>query len=638
METITDQDHRPSLHEKLNSLPARPGAYLMKDAAGKVVYVGKAQSLRSRVRSYFQPGQELTGRQAAMVEGIADLDWIVTDSEMEALILEHNLIKRHRPRYNVRLRDDKRYPYIKITVNEEYPRLVVVRTMDRDGARYFGPYTSTKAMWQTVRLVRRIFGLRQALVASAKKRGGCNWEPGQQRQRPCLNFHMRQCLAPCVGEVSAEEYRRMVERAMLLLDGRAEQVVDDLRRRMEEASVGLRFEEAARLRDKIAAVEQTVEGQKMVLPGAGDADVIAHWLQEGEGSVVIFDVRDGKLVGQQHFLLDGTSGVSPPEVLGEFVRQYYGRAAFVPRQVIAAESIPDRELVEQWLSERRGGMVRVSTPKRGQRKHLVELAADNARMHLEQHHSREGAEQRRGREAVLDLQHVLDLPVAPERVEAYDIATIGGRDSVGSMVVFQDGIAKKADYRHFRIRRETGTADDYAMMREVLARRLQAAAARRKYARLPDLMLIDGGKGQLGVAIAARDDLGLSVPIAALAKGRSERSRSERDWVYLEGRAEPVIMPSHSRALHLLQRVRDEAHRFAQAYHHTLRARQTRESVLDEVPGVGPILKRRLVSHFGSMAKIGAASVEELAAVPGVGRKVAEAVKQHLARAEPRNS
>jgi len=640
MNSYTDV-HSPTLREKLDALPARPGAYLMKDAAGKVMYVGKASSLRSRVRSYFQPAQELTGRQAAMVERIADLDWIVTDSEMEALILEHNLIKRHHPRYNVRLRDDKRYPYIKVTVAEEYPRLVVVRNMERDGARYFGPYTSTKAMWETVRLVRRIFGVRQALVASAKKRAGCNWQPGQRRLRPCLNFDLRQCLGPCAGEVSPQEYRAMVERALLFLDGRAEQVLDDLRRRMEQAAQELRFEEAARLRDKIAAVERTTAGQKMVLPGGGDADVIGQRLQEDEGSVVLFNIRDGKLVGQEHYLLEGTSGVPAAEVMREFVREYYGRAAFVPAQVLLAESISDRELAEEWLSQRRGARVTVTTPQRGDRKRLVELAADNARMRLEQHHARAGAEQRRGREAVDDLRQVLGLPVTPERIEAYDISSIGGQDSVGSLVVFEAGMPKKADYRHFRIRGETGAADafvrrsgtsapakadDYAMMREVLARRLQAAQARQKYARLPDLMVVDGGKGQLGIAAAARNDLELSFPVAALAK--------EHDWVYIEGRAQPVILPSHSRALHLLQRVRDEAHRFAQAYHHALRARQTRESALDQVPGIGPVLKRRLLTHFGSLAKIRSAAIEELAAVPGVGRKAAAAVVQHLSRAE----
>ena len=630
METVTTEIHSPTLQEKLASLPARPGTYLMKDAAGKVMYVGKASSLRNRVRSYFQSGQDHTGRQAAMVERIADLEWIVTDSEIEALILEHNLIKRYRPRYNVRLRDDKRYPYIKVTIDEEYPRLVVVRKMEPDGARYFGPYTSTRAMWETVRLVRRIFGIRQALVASEKKRAGCNWQPGQRRLRPCLNFHLRQCLGPCAQQVTPEEYRSMVERAMLFLDGRADQVLGELRQRMEQAAAELRFEEAARLRDKIAAVEQTTEGQKMALPGGGDADVIAQWLQEGEGAVVIFTIRDGKLVGQEHFLLDGTSGVPAPEVVGEFLRQYYGRAAFVPERILVAEKVPDRELTREWLCERRGAKVSLTTPQRGDRKALIELAADNARIHLEQHHARAGAEERRGREAVAELRQVLDLPVAPERIEAYDISTIAGKDSVGSLVVFDVGIAKKADYRHFRIRGETGQADDYAMMREVLARRLQAAEARQKFARLPDLVVIDGGKGQLGVAVAARNDLGLSFPIVALAKARPERSRREHDWVYLEIRPEPVILPSHSRALHLLQRVRDEAHRFAQAYHHALRARRARESVLDEVPGVGPVLKRRLLTHFGGLSKIRKAPVEELAAVPGMSLKAAEAVKEHL--------
>ncbi|HUT73629.1 MAG TPA: excinuclease ABC subunit UvrC [Armatimonadota bacterium] len=622
MTEIVTEAHTPTLAEKLASLPARPGVYLMKDAVGKVIYVGKAQSLRSRVRSYFQPGPELAGAKSALVERIADLDWTVTDSEVEALILEFNLVQRHRPRFNVRLRDDKRYPYLKVTVQEQYPRLVVVRKMERDGARYFGPYTNTRAMWETVRLVRRIFGVRQALVASVKKRGGCHWQPGEKRSRPCLNFHLRQCLAPCVGKVTPAEYRRMVKRAMLLLDGRGGKVLVALRGRMEQAAAELRFEEAARLRDKIAAVERTTEGQKMVLAGGGDADIMAQWLQEGEACVVVFAVREGRLVGQEHYLVDGTSGAPPAEVLGDFVRQHYGRAAFVPAQVLVGENIPDAGVIADWLSQRRGGKVTVRRPRRGDRKHLLELAADNARLHLEQHHARAGAEERRGRAAVADLQAALALPVPPERIEAYDISTIRGQDSVGSMVVFEQGRVKRADYRHFRVRGETGAPDDYAMMREVLARRLRAAAAREKFARLPDLMVVDGGKGQLGVAITARDDLGLSLPIAALAK--------ERDWVYLEGRSSPLILPGHSPALHLLQRLRDEAHRFAQAYHHTLRARQARESVLDQVRGVGPTLKRRLLSRFGGLARMRAAGVEELAAVPGVGRKVAQALRAHL--------
>jgi excinuclease ABC subunit C len=634
MPTVTEiltEVHSPTVREKLDALPARPGVYLMKDAAAKVIYVGKASLLRNRVRSYFQAGHELEGQKSALVERIADLDWIVTDSEVEALILEFNLVQRHRPRYNVRLRDDKRYPYIKITVNEEYPRLVVVRNMERDGARYFGPYTSTRAMWETVRLVRRIFGVRQALVASVKKRAGCNWQAGERRLRACLDFHLRQCLAPCVGEVTAEEYRRAAQRAMLFLDGRADKVLDDLRRRMDEASSELRFEEAARLRDKIAAVKQTTETQKMVLPERGDADAIALRLQEDEGSVVVFAVRDGKLVGQEHYLLVATSGVPSAQVLGEFMREYYGRAAFVPQEVLVPEEIPDAAPLERWLAERREGKVEIRAPKRGKRKELLDLAADNARIQLEAQRARAGAEERRGREAILDLRAVLGLPVAPERIEAYDISTMRGQDSVGSMVVFDGGRPKKADYRHFRIRGATRDADDYTMMREVLSRRLQAAEARQRFARLPDLMVVDGGKGQLGVAVAARDALGLSFPIAALAKGGPERGPGPHDRVYVEGRAQPVMLPSNSRALHLLQRVRDEAHRFAQAYHHALRARATRESVLDEVAGVGPVLKRRLLAHFGGLSKMRAAAVEELAAVPGMGRKAAEAVKEHLA-------
>jgi len=610
------------LRETLQTLPAQPGAYLMKDAAGTVIYVGKAANLRSRVRSYFGQAGDLGARKRGMVERIADIETIVAGSETEALVLEYNLIKRHRPRYNLRLRDDKRYPYIKITVQEPFPRLVVVREMENDGARYFGPYANTRSMWDTIRLLRRVFGLRQALVASAKKRAGCTWQPGAARPRACLDHYIGQCLAPCVGAVTEREYRAMADQAILFLEGRYEVMLDEMRRRMERHAQTLQFEAAGRLRDQIAAVERATAQQRIIFTRPVDADAIAHSMREDVASVAVFQVRRGRLVEEGCRLLEGVSGAPEPEVLGEFLKQHYGRAASIPRQVLLPHPVEEQEVLARWLSERRGGRVEIRVPRRGDRRRLVELAAANAEQRLTEALERTGAEEKRGREAVAELQRALRLPERPERIEAYDISTLRGRESVGSMVVFEGGRPKKADYRRFRVRLAKGDADDVAMMREVLERRLRAAAASSKFAELPDLLLVDGGKGQLSAALTAMAQIGAALPAAGLAK--------EHEFVYLPERAEPVILPANSRALHLLQRVRDEAHRFAQAYHHALRARRTRKSALDDVPGVGAARKRRLLAHFGSLAKLRAASADEIARVPGVSAQVAEAVAERL--------
>jgi excinuclease ABC subunit C len=637
-------DIRMTLQEKLDQLPSLPGVYLYKDAAGGVLYVGKAASLRSRVRSYFQPGADLSARIRTLVSQVRDLDFIVAESEPEALALEFNLIQRYRPRFNVRYRDDKSYPYLRIDMQEEFPALSVVRhpamyrdthsfrRMDADGARYFGPYTSAWAMWQTVRLMQRIFKIRQRSVTS-KSRGSCSWQPGTKpRARPCLNYHLGRCLGPCAGETSAEEYRRAVEQVCHFLSGKHQIVVDALRAEMEEASEALDFERAARLRDQTAAIEAAVGAQQRVVPGSReDADVLGYALQEDTACMAVMQLRGGRLIAQDTYLLEGVSGVPEAEVLNEFAKQHYQKSTSAPRVVYLPVDIEEAGGLAQVLTERRRialgsptASTRVYAPRRGEKRKLVAMAMENAQEHLRVVIEKESTERRRGEEAVADLQRALGLAVAPRRVEAYDISNLQGKAAVGSMIVFQGGHPRRSDYRRFRIRLGE-EPNDYAMMHEVLSRRLKAAVSGNvKFATLPDLILVDGGPGQLNVAVKALADLDLSVPAAGLAK--------ERELIFLPGREHPVVLPAHSRALHLLQRVRDEAHRFALAYHQSLRARQLRESVLDAVPGIGEARKRKLLTRFGSLRKLRQASVEEIAAAAGVSREVAREVASALAQ------
>ncbi len=613
-----------TLREKLEGLPAAPGVYLFKDVSGNVIYVGKAASLRSRVRSYFQPGADLAPRTATLVSQVRDLDYIVAGSEQEALALEFNLIQKYRPRFNVRYRDDKSYPYIRIDPREPFPALYVVRQhmVANDGARYFGPYPSSRAMWETIRLVRRLFGIRQKLVSSVKKRGGCPWrsESGTPRPRPCLNYHLRRCLAPCAGKVSEEEYRRALDKACAFLSGRHETVLRQLRREMERASAQLHFEAAARMRDQIEAISAAVGAEQRVVSARWeDLDVVGHALREDTACMTVLQVREGRLIGQDNVMLEGVSGVPAEEVVNEFVKHYYQRAASAPRAVLLPVEIADAEVVRDLLAQRRGAAVKVYAPQRGDKRKLVAMARDNAEEHLRAALERKSAEQRRGEEAVSDLQKVLSLPLPPRRIEAFDISNVQGRQAVGSMIVFENGLPRKSEYRRFRIRLTEGEPNDYAMMEEVLSRRLQAAVSGNvKFQHLPDLILVDGGLGQLNTALRAMESLGMKLPAASLAK--------ERELVYLPDRPTPLSIPSHSRALHLLQRVRDEAHRFAVSYHRQLRAKQARRSVLDDVPGIGPVRRKRLLSRFGSLARLRRAGVEEVARAAGCSPEVARKV------------
>jgi len=623
MEQTTGKKIPSRLRRVLKGLPSRPGVYLMSDAEGRVVYVGKAVDLRSRVRSYFTPSSQQNAKTRRLVAEIADLEFIVTDTELEALILEANLIKSHRPRFNVRLRDDKRYPYIKVTWDDPFPRVLITRRMERDGSRYFGPFTSASAVRETLELLRRTFPYLT-----------CNREITGEDTRACLYQDIQLCLAPCVGAVSREEYREMIGGLLRFLEGRSEEVLLDLKRRMQAAAEALDFERAAVLRDQLQAAQRVVERQKIVAAAGSDQDVIAFARDDGNACVQVFFIRGGKLLGREYFLLEGAEEEEDRDVMSAFLKQFYGEAAYVPPEVILPENVDEALVIEQWLRSKRGAKVALRVPRRGRARDLVHMARENASEILSAIRAQWEADAHKQEQALDQLQAALDLAGRPARIECYDISTTQGAQPVGSMVVFEQGVPRRSHYRRFSVRSVEGP-DDYASMREVLTRRFErwrivssekvkGARGTKAWALLPDLLLVDGGKGQLGVALEVLEqfDLGQRVPVAALAKREEE--------VFLPGQPRPVRLPEDSQGLFLLQRIRDEAHRFAISYHRLRRRRVSLASELDGIPGVGPVRRRALLRAFGSLQRIREASVDELDAVPGIPRQVAEAVKEHL--------
>jgi excinuclease ABC subunit C len=592
------------LTDKLEQLPSQPGVYLFKGRDGEILYVGKARVLRDRVRSYFQAGRPPEVHKERMVEEIADLDLVVTDSEMEALALENNLIKRHKPPYNLRLRDDKNHPYLKLSLAEEYPRLHVVRRPAEDGNAYGGPYIPASLAYRTAGLVRKLFGIRS-----------CKEALNGARPRPCLQYQIKRCLAPCVAEIcSLERYRRSCEDARLFLEGRTEEVVRRLRGQMEEAAGEERFEEAASLRDQVNALLRMEAPQKITTTDIEERDLFAAHVEGDRAAVQVFSVRDGKVVAREGFLLDHLT--EPEAVLGTTVQQFYAEGRYVPREVLVGADLPDRELLEQWLGARRGTAVHIHAPQRGEKLRLLELVARNAQLafELEWKHPR-----KQSQEILRALRDALDLEVEPQRIECFDISNIQGSDVVASMVVFAGGLPRKSDYRKFRVRSVSGAPDDFAAMREVVGRRYRRLLEEGRD--LPDLVLIDGGKGQLGAAVAALEELGLGdQPVASLAK--------REELIFVRGREEPIVLPRSSPVLQLVQRVRDEAHRFAIGFHRQARASRTLHSELDDVPGVGPGKRRKLLSIFGSVRGVRGATEGELAAV--VGKTTAARLRAHF--------
>ena len=592
-----------AVEEKLKLLPDSPGVYIMKNAQGRIIYVGKAVVLKNRVRQYFQSGKNHTPKVRAMVSHIADFETIMTGSEVEALILECNLIKKHRPHYNISLKDDKSYPYVKVTVQEDFPRVFITRRLLKDGARYFGPYTNATAVKDSLKLLRRLFPLRT-----------CK----HLQDRPCLEYHIKRCLAPCAGKVAKEDYSAMIRAVLLFLEGRTDEVERELNFRMVAAAEGYNFELAARLRDQLLAVQKIAEKQN-IITGAGDQDALGMARSELGVCVQVFFIRSGKMIGREHFLLRGSEEERDEDILLAFMEQYYHRAAFIPREILLPiELEPEsRSLLESWLSDRKAkAKVHLLCPQRGTRRDIVTMAASNAEKYLQDEAAKlkQANEQTLG--AVRELGELLGLGRLPHRMECFDISHIQGSETVASMVVFEGGLPKKEDYRRFKIQSTEGKPDDFLSMREVTTRRYVGLPEEE----LPDLIVIDGGKGQLSSALEIiRQQAGhLQVPVVGLAK--------QFELVFKEGESEPVVLPRHSQALYLIQRIRDEAHRFAITYHRKLRGKRNLVSVLDHIVGIGPKRRQALWSHFGNLAKIKAAGVEELAAAPGMNRPAAEAV------------
>ena len=613
----------PGLEATLKNLPDRPGVYLLKDARGEVLYVGKAQSLRHRVRSYWQKGP-IVGpdghRIRAVIDRVADLEITLTDSVSEALLLEANLIKRFRPRFNVRLKDDKSYPYIKVTLADDFPRIERTRKLVNDGSRYFGPYASASSVDESMNLVRRLFPFRTCTI---------DIRDGERAlQRPCLLYHIKRCQGPCIEAVSKADYRADIAQVELFLEGRQETLVRALGREMAAASERTDYERAAVLRDKIRAIERTMESQKMAAFARTELDLVGLARQDNQAAIQLFAIRNGKMIGRDVFLLDAAREAPDEEVLASFLEQYYARATSVPREVYVPAVLPDAADLEAFLAGRRGGPVHVRVPQRGEKRELMALATRNAGDTLAREQARWLADQGKTLVALEELAEALGIAGPPARIECYDISTFQGRESVGSMVVFEDGRPKTGEYRRFRIRTVSGP-NDFASHQEVLRRRFRRARSGEEGSeeelrwKLPDLVVVDGGRGQVSAAKEVLDEMGLhDLPLAGLAK--------EREELFLPGRPDPVLLAATSPALYLVQRLRDEAHRFAITYHRDLRAKSTVRSAFDDLPGVGPKRRRALLRVFGSVKRVRDAPVEQIAAVPGISRSLAERIKATL--------
>ncbi len=642
---MVDATKTPSLangpmRERLGSVPARPGVYLFKNASSQFIYVGKAANLRNRLRSYFGTPFGLAPKIRRMVQQARDFEFVVTHSESEALILENTLIKRHRPPFNTRLRDDKTYPYIKIDPSEEFPQVYFTRRVQNDGARYFGPFASAGSVRKTLALLKKLFPYRS-----------CTKNITGTDARPCLEYYIHRCVAPCVGYADRDNYMEVIEQVLMFLDGKTTDVLRQLNHRMHEAAEKLEFERAARLRDQVQAIQRVGEDQKVVSLRNQDTDVIAMAQERNEAWVEAFFIRNGKLVGRDHFIMDGVQDEEEGRVLGTFIQQFYDRASYVPPTILMQHPADETPLLTEWLTGRRGTNVQLQVPVRGEKRRLVAMVAENASQGLSMSRAQRLAGQGALDSAMAEVQEALSLPRLPKRIECYDISHVQGSDTVGSMVVFQNGAPRKEHYRRFKVKTVEGP-DDFESMREVLRRRFARMAASlptednaedavdssvenaeqlpeapdgKAWENVPDLVLIDGGKGQLSAVHGVFLEMGLStdvVPLASLAKREEE--------IFVPHSPEPTMLPRNSQGLFLVQRVRDEAHRFAVTYHQRLRSKRQTRSGLDTVHGIGPKRRRMLMQRFGSVAAIREATLEELSAVPGMTRALAQNVKDEL--------
>ena len=613
-----------NVEEELKKLPRKPGVYIMRDDKDVILYVGKAINLHNRVRSYFR---ENIGRGPAidqMVSLIARFEYIVTDSELEALVLENNLIKENSPKYNTLLKDDKTYPYIKVTVGEDYPRILFSRTMKKDKSRYFGPYTSAASVKDTIELLNKLYQLRTCNRVLPRDIG---------IERPCLNYHIKQCLAPCQGYVSKEEYRQQVAGALEFLNGNYSPILKDLEEKMKKAAEAMEFEDAARYRDLLSSVRQVSQKQKITEGVGEDKDILALYQDETEAVVQVFFVRDGKLIGREHYYMTHVPENNKPAILQDFVKQFYAGTPFIPRELMLQYEIEDAELIEKWLSERKGSRVYLKVPKIGSKEKLVELAAQNAKLVLSQDREKLKREEGRTIGAVKEISDLLQLPLTgTARMEAYDISNINGFENVGSMVVYEKGKPKRSDYRKFKIKSVSGP-DDYACMREVLTRRFRHGMEESReleeqemdqeygsFTKFPDLILMDGGRGQVNIALSVLEELGIDIPVCGMVKDDNHRTRG----LYYHNIELPI--DTHSEGFKLITRIQDEAHRFAIEYHRSLRSKTQVRSVLDDIPGVGPARRKALMRHFKSLEEIRQATVEDLMEIPEMNERTAQEI------------
>jgi excinuclease ABC subunit C len=626
----SDLADRPRLAEALRTMPDRAGVYLFKDAREKLLYVGKAESLRDRVRSYFQAGDPHSPKIRQVVAQAVTVEYILTESPIQALIWENDLVRKEQPRYNTKLRDDKHYPYIRIDVQNPWPLARVSRRMERDGARYFGPFPHATSVRQTLDTLSRLF---PHIL--------CNRVITGNDPRACLYYHIKRCPAPCIGAIDNDGYREIVDGMVRFLDGKDRAVLQELRREMEEAAENLHFERAADLRDRLRAAEKVIEQERVGYTTLIDQDIIGLAREGGQACIQVFFIRGGRLARRDPFLMQDAEGETDRAVLNSFVKQFYSQASELPQELVLPDELEEADSIREWLRQVKGRRVEVSVPQRGEKRRMVELATNNARETLEQQKAELMADLSKSNEAAMQLQEHLNLPNLPRRIECYDISHIQGTNQVASMVVFEDGKPKRSDYKRFKIKTVAGN-DDFASMQEVLRRRFKRALTGQlrqdgeegtwqeseddsqvPWAYIPDLVIVDGGKGQLSAAVEVMNELELSeIPIVGLAKQQEE--------IFLKDRPDSVLLPRGSQALFLVQRVRDEAHRFAVTYHRKLRGKSGVRSQLDDVSGVGPARKRALIRQFGSVKGIRRASVDELAAVPGMTRKTAESLKQSL--------
>ena len=603
------------IEEQLKQLPGKPGVYLMKDAEGNILYVGKAANLHHRVRSYFAASQKLTPKLQRMVARVSELDFFITSSEQEALILELNLIKMHHPHFNVRLKDDKSFPYLKINTREDWPRVYVTRPLERDGGRYFGPFASARSIRQALKVIKGIFPFRI-----------CTRTITGTDSRACLEYHMGHCLGPCVGAASQQEYAEVIKDVILFLEGKHERIVRQLESKMEKAAETLKFEKAALYRDQVESICSVIEGQKIATTVRGEQDVIAFAQDRDIAYVQVFFVRNNKLTGRESFVLRGTRQEKQRQIMTGFVQQFYASSPYVPPLILLQYPVEDAAVIKDWLRSKRDGKVSIQVPRRGAKKQLVDTVAENARQGIEQLKIKQLAAPMALDATLAEIEKELGLKKTPLRIEAYDISDIQGKAAVGSMVVFENGKPKPSHYRRFKIKTVAG-ANDYAMLQEVLQRRFRRLKAEvpthDNWAIIPDLVLIDGGKGQLNAALSTMHEIGAnSIPVASIAK--------ENEEIFIPQQKEPILLARSSPGLQLLQRLRDEAHRFAVGYFTRVHLRETFTSALDSIPGIGPRRKRNLLKQFGSVEGIRSASTEELAAIKGMTENQAKIIKEYL--------